>query len=86
MRLRTSPQSNARGQIAFGDDITASMRLRTSPQSNAPAAGPAVHSSRSFNEAADFAAEQRRPIVPRRQRLVCFNEAADFAAEQPVGL
>ena len=60
------------------------MRLRTSPQSNPPLAVPARRDQRCFNEAADFAAEQRRTRRWTMCAISRFNEAADFAAEQPV--
>ena len=58
------------------------MRLRTSPQSNSPQGSHRLVGCSSFNEAADFAAEQPQQSAYPPQPNPSFNEAADFAAEQ----
>ena len=60
MRLRISPQSNVVGaEVIGGIQAQASMRLRISPQSNPPRRDALHPAAERFNEAADFAAEQR---------------------------
>ena len=59
------------------------MRLRLSPQSNRLGAALSVRPRVRFNEAAAFAAEQRRNSSDCWRLRPRFNEAAAFAAEQP---
>ena len=65
MRLRTSPQSNGTQLDLIATPDHASMRLRTSPQSNSNSSASATARRRrtSFNEAADFAAEQPHQLL-----------------------